>query len=99
MKKITGIVFIFIVCAVLSLTGCSNIGSRKNTFTFATWAAGVELQEFNEIINRVNQNADGKYKIEVLSVPSDYYIKLSTNIAAKKRQIFLAYTRAYFKIC
>jgi multiple sugar transport system substrate-binding protein len=68
-KKITGIVFIFIVCAVLSLTGCSNIGSRKNTFTFATWAAGVELQEFNEIINRVNQNADGKYKIEVLSVP------------------------------
>jgi multiple sugar transport system substrate-binding protein len=92
-KKITGIVFIFIVCAVLSLTGCSNAGSRKNTFTFATWAAGVELQEFNEIINRVNQNADGKYKIEVLSVPSDYYIKLSTNIAAKKAPDFFWLTQ------
>jgi multiple sugar transport system substrate-binding protein len=81
------------VCTALLLTGCSNAGSRKTTFTFATWAAGVELQEFNEIIDRVNQKADGKYKIEVLSVPSDYYVKLSTYIAAKKTPDFFWLTQ------
>ncbi|NLN66381.1 MAG: sugar ABC transporter substrate-binding protein [Clostridiaceae bacterium] len=93
MKKITGVVLIFMVCTALLLTGCSNAGSRKTTFTFATWAAGVELQEFNEIIDRVNQKADGKYKIEVLSVPSDYYVKLSTYIAAKKTPDFFWLTQ------
>jgi len=92
-KKITCIVLILIACTALFLTGCSNAGNKKNTFTFATWAAGVELQEFNEIIDRVNQKADGKYKIEVLSIPSDYYIKLSTNIAAKKAPDFFWLTQ------
>ena len=65
------------------LSGCGKEEKEKNTFTFATWAAGTELEEFQAIINKVNEAAGGEYKIEVLSIPSDYYVKISTKIAAK----------------
>lgn len=67
----------------LLLTGCGKDNGNKTTFTFATWAAGTELQEFQAIIDKVNEEANGEYKIEVLSIPSDYYVKISTKIAAK----------------
>lgn len=63
--------------------GCGSGSKDKNTFTFATWAAGTELEEFQAIIDKVNEEANGEYKIEVLSIPSDYYVKISTKIAAK----------------
>lgn len=65
------------------LSGCGREEKNKNTFTFATWAAGTELEEFQAIIDKVNEEANGEYKIEVLSIPSDYYVKISTKIAAK----------------
>lgn len=92
-KKVTAAVLILAVCIVLLITGCSKAGNKKNTFTFATWAAGVELREFNEIIQRVNEKANGKYRIEVVSIPSDYYVKLSTYIAAKKTPDFFWLTQ------
>lgn len=65
------------------LAGCGGESKEKNIFTFATWAAGTELEEFQAIIDRVNEEAGGEYRIEVLSIPSDYYVKISTKIAAK----------------
>lgn len=65
------------------LTGCGKEEKDKNSFTFATWAAGTELEEFQAIIDKVNEEANGEYTIEVLSIPSDYYVKISTKIAAK----------------
>ncbi len=69
---------------MLFLAGCGRGNEDKTTFTFATWAAGTELSEFQEIIDKVNEEAGGAYRIEVLSIPSDYYVKISTKIAAKK---------------
>lgn len=88
----------FSLCVVLVLifalsAGCTGAKKDDNTFTFATWAAGEELKEFKAIVDKVNQEANGEYKIEVLSVPSDYYIKLSTFIAAKKTPDFFWLTQ------
>lgn len=69
---------------IWNLTGCGGEEKKNNTFTFATWAAGTELDEFQAIIDKVNEEANGEYRIEVLSIPSDYYVKISTKIAAKK---------------
>ncbi|MDR0554605.1 MAG: extracellular solute-binding protein [Treponema sp.] len=75
---------------------CSGSGGGKagdkTEFTFATWAAGQELQEFQEIVDRVNEKAQGT-RINVLSVPSDYYIKLSTLIASRKTPDFFWLTQ------
>ncbi|GHV31477.1 hypothetical protein AGMMS4952_20330 [Spirochaetia bacterium] len=82
--------------AVTVFFGCSRPGketSDKTEFTFATWAAGQELKEFQEIIDRVNAAASGRYKVNVLSVPSDYYIKISTFIASKKTPDFFWLTQ------
>ena len=72
-----------VVMSVMLLCSCGNDSKDKNTFTFATWAAGTELAEFQTIIDKVNEEANGAYTIEVLSIPSDYYVKISTKIAAK----------------
>ncbi len=86
------------LCVVLVLllalsTGCAGVKKDDNTFTFATWAAGEELKGFTAIVDKVNLEANGEYKIEVLSVPSDYYVKLSTFIAAKKPPDFFWLTQ------
>ncbi len=80
---------------LVSLTGCGNdsVQSGKKHYTFATWAAGTELQEFQQIIDKVNKDAGGEYTIEVLSIPSDYYVKISTKIAAKKSPDFFWLTQ------
>lgn len=88
MKKIQSVrKFISLGLVLMLLTGglagCGKGEKEKNTFTFATWAAGTELEEFQAIIDKVNEEAAGEYKIEVLSIPSDYYVKISTKIAAK----------------
>jgi multiple sugar transport system substrate-binding protein len=65
----------------------------SNEFTIATWAAGTELSEFNAIVKDVNEAAMGKYVIKTLSIPSDYYIKLSTQIAGNKAPEFFWLTQ------
>ena len=72
-----------VIMLAMLLCSCSGDSKDKNTFTFATWAAGTELAEFQTIIDKVNEEANGAYTIEVLSIPSDYYVKISTKIAAK----------------
>lgn len=72
-----------VIMSAMLLCSCGDNSKDKNTFTFATWAAGTELAEFQAIIDKVNEEANGAYTIEVLSIPSDYYVKISTKIAAK----------------
>lgn len=73
--------------------GCSETKQNATSFVFATWAAGEELKQFQAIVDQVNQAANGRFDVEVLSVPSDYYVKLSTFIAAKKTPDFFWLTQ------
>ena len=90
MKKLLGM--LMFAMATLVLVSCTE-GKPDNEFTIATWAAGTELAEFNEIVKNVNEAADGKYVIRTLSIPSDYYIKLSTQIAARRSPDFFWLTQ------
>ena len=98
-SKINYKIILFILILTLPmLSGCQNNsdGSKSGntvTYTFATWAAGEELKDFQDIIDRVNAKADGAYRVEVQSFPSDYYIKLSTKIAGEKTPDFFWLTQ------
>lgn len=74
-------------------TGCGGKKKDDNHYVFATWAAGTELKEFQAIIDKINEDAAGEYTIEVLSVPSDYYVKISSLIAAKRSPDFFWLTQ------
>ncbi len=97
MKKF--IIFPIFIFVLILLSSCGNqssnnsCGANKNHFVFATWAAGDELKEFNQIVDKVNAAANGEYTIETLSIPSDYYVKLSTLIAANKSPDFFWMTQ------
>mgnify|MGYP002644043114 CR=1 FL=1 len=92
-KKLLCIFLTALMTASL-LAGCGGASDKsKKNYTFATWAAGTELAEFQEIINKVNEEANGEYTIEVLSIPSDYYVKISTKIAARKSPDFFWLTQ------
>lgn len=92
MKKILSL--ITIMTCIFSLVSCQKSdASEKNKFIFATWAAGTELREFQAIVDRVNEKANGEYFIEVQSIPSDYYVKLSTQIAGKRTPDFFWMTQ------
>lgn len=93
MKKVLSVILIAAMLAALTGCGSSPSQSGKKTYTFATWAAGTELQEFQQIIDKVNEEANGEYTIEVLSIPSDYYVKISTKIAARKSPDFFWLTQ------
>lgn len=93
MKKVLSVILITAMLAALTGCGSSPSQSGKKTYTFATWAAGTELQEFQQIIDKVNEEANGEYTIEVLSIPSDYYVKISTKIAARKSPDFFWLTQ------
>ncbi|VEU82425.1 extracellular solute-binding protein [Acholeplasma hippikon] len=90
MKKLMALILVFFGSIVL--ISCQN-SKPSNEFTIATWAAGTELAEFNAIVKQVNEEAEGKYVIKVQSIPSDYYIKLSTQIAARKAPEFFWLTQ------
>ena len=93
MKKVLSVILIMVMLTALTGCGDSSSKSGKKTYTFATWAAGTELQEFQQIIDKVNEEANGEYTIEVLSIPSDYYVKISTKIAARKSPDFFWLTQ------
>lgn len=76
-----------------SFAACGKKSEEDNHFTFATWAAGSELSELNEIVDKVNEQANGEYVIEVQSIPSDYYVKISTQIAGKRSPDFFWMTQ------
>ncbi len=90
MKKIFGIAITGVATTVLASCGG---GRASNEFQFATWAVGQELTEFNEIIDTVNENAAGEYTVELLSIPADYYVKISTMIAGDKSPDFFWLTQ------
>lgn len=83
---------VLVLTMIVTLAGCSK-KKEENHFVFLTWAAGTELSELKEIVNRVNETANGEYVIEIQSVPSDYYIKLSTQIAGKRSPDFFWMTQ------
>lgn len=79
--------------ALVMLSACNQTDLDDNEFVFATWAAGTELVEFNQIVDQVNADANGEYVIKTLSIPSDYYIKLSSKIAANNSPDFFWLTQ------
>ncbi|PKK93736.1 MAG: hypothetical protein CVV61_03190 [Tenericutes bacterium HGW-Tenericutes-6] len=89
-KRALGVLIILTLTIIM--VAC-NESKPSNEFTIATWAAGTELAEFNAIVKEVNEQADGKYVIKTLSIPSDYYIKLSTQIAARRAPEFFWLTQ------
>lgn len=91
MKRI-GIVLMALLLTV-GMVGCSSSKKEDNHFVFATWAAGTELAELREIVDKVNEEAAGEYVIEIQSIPSDYYIKISTQIAGKRSPDFFWMTQ------
>jgi len=99
--KLTAWLVVSITLLLSLLSGCTpagegaekGAGEGKTHFTIATWAAGTELKEFQEIIDAVNEKAEGRYTIDVLSIPSDYYVKISTYIASNKTPDFFWLTQ------
>lgn len=92
MKKL---MILAMVCILsLSLFACGKKDKKEdNHFVFATWAAGTELSELKQIVEKVNEQANGEYVIEVQSIPSDYYVKISTQIAGKRSPDFFWMTQ------
>lgn len=91
MKKI--FISVSLLLLMLFLASCGKKGRAENEFLFATWAAGTELREFNDVIRRVNEKADGEYTVSVQSIPADYYIKLSSMISANNAPDFFWLTQ------
>ena len=97
MKRIGCIVCVILIFVTL-IGGCSKDNVTDETkstskvkeatketveIRFALWAGGKELDEFQKIADKVNQEADGEYKIIVESIPDNYTQKLSTQFAGK----------------
>lgn len=91
-KRIAWLLMIVMIFGIMT-TGCGGKKADDHHYVFATWAAGTELKEFQAIIDKVNEEAAGEYSIEVLSIPSDYYVKMSSLIAAKKSPDFFWLTQ------
>lgn len=94
MKKRIAIALSIVFLFTAACNNESNNNEEKQNkgdtprYTFATWAVGEELSQLNEIVDELNSEAQGKYEIIVDSYPSDYYIKLATNIAANNSPDF-----------
>lgn len=95
----------FALAAVLVLSACSGgdggpegtaseSAGGKVKLTVATWAGAEELKEFEEVLDKVNGQAED-YVIEVQSIPADYYQKLQTMIAGKQAPDFMWLSQEY----
>jgi len=56
---------------------------EKPTLKVSTWAGAGELKEFQDIVDKLNANSKD-YKLEIQSIPADYYKKVQTMISAKQ---------------
>ncbi len=95
MKKILAVLMASVCLITFGCQGKTeqNKSTGSNQFTLTTWASGTELTEFQQVIDRVNEKANGEYVVELQSIPSDYYVKLSTQIAAKRTPDFFWMTQ------
>jgi multiple sugar transport system substrate-binding protein len=76
------------------LSACQGTTSQSsNIFRFATWAAGNELVELRQVVDRVNTGANGEYQIEIVSIPSSYYVKLAVFIGGNQAPDFFWLTQ------
>lgn len=95
------IISVFVTAAlILGLTACgadstqapSSVGTGGiQKITFATWAGGQEYNEMKVLVDKVNEEkgADKGYKVELMSIPSDYYTKIQAVFAAKSADVDL----------
>lgn len=61
----------------------TDVKNEKLTLKVATWAGATELKEFQEVVDKVNSQSKD-YKLEIQSIPADYYKKIQTMISAKQ---------------
>ena len=82
------------VIGAFVLSACQGTTSQSaNIFRFATWAAGNELVELRQVVDRVNTGANGEYQIEIVSIPSSYYVKLAVFIGGSQAPDFFWLTQ------
>lgn len=85
MKKFL-VLLLMLATMVGALAGCSSEEETSDSgvveLTFATWAGGEELEEFQAIIDEVNEEHADEYHVTLQSVPSDYYMKMQTQLSA-----------------
>lgn len=73
----------------IGLIGCSSEAGTEKTadgkveLKVGTWAGAAELQEFQEVVDKVNKESDS-YKLSIQSIPADYYKKIQTMASAKQ---------------
>lgn len=58
-------------------------GGKTPVIKVSTWAGAGELKEFQDLVNKLNSNTK-EYKLEIQSIPADYYQKIQTMISAKQ---------------
>lgn len=89
-KKFANLVMVLL--STFSLTflfaGCvtknqAEVENEKLILKVATWAGATELKEFQELVNELNSKAKD-YKLEIQSIPADYYKKIQTMISARQ---------------
>lgn len=56
---------------------------EKVNLKVATWAGAGELKEMQDIVDKLNAKSND-YKLEIQSIPADYYKKIQTMISAKQ---------------
>jgi multiple sugar transport system substrate-binding protein len=82
------------VIGAFVLSACQGTTSQpSNVFRFATWAAGNELVELRQVVDRVNTGANGEYLIDIVSIPSSYYVKLAVFIGGSQAPDFFWLTQ------
>lgn len=82
------------VIGAFVLSACQGTTNQpSNVFRFATWAAGNELVELRQVVDRVNTGANGEYLIEIVSIPSSYYVKLAVFIGGNQAPDFFWLTQ------
>ncbi len=91
MKKSSIVILALVVVFLFVLTGCNTtkkISNEKVVLKLATWAGAEELKELQGIVDGLNTKSED-YQIEVMSIPSDYYIKIQTMIAGNTAPDFM----------
>lgn len=81
MKKIAILFYTAVFTGLMF--GCGN-DNADGVYTLATWASGSELSELREVVDSVNEDADGRFEIEIESIPSNYYQQIAVKIGGRQ---------------